>query len=222
MTTRAAPCCWATLGASARVAPRAPKAGDLLGLGAPRGPEAAEQSQFASTEAQLAAEEESQLPRWSRGRLSGAGRHSRLLTAAGLCILVLFALLPVWVVEYFPSQDGPNHLLIAEGWSHYDEADADLSRAYFALNPHIEPNLAVYPLLALFGHLTDPATAEKLLVSLVVILWAMAGVYAVASVDRQAWPLSLLLVPIIFGYHLHMGYYNFVLSLSGFVFVFGY
>ena len=71
----------------------------------------------------MASEEESQLPRWSRGRLSGAGRHSRLLTAAGLGIFVLFALLPVWVVEYFPSQDGPNHLFIAEVWSHYDEPD---------------------------------------------------------------------------------------------------
>ena len=85
-----------------------------------------------------------------------------------------------------------DHLLIADVWSHYDEPNTDLSRAYFALNPHVEPNIAVYPLLALFSHLTESGTAEKLLVSLFAILLAVAGLYAIASVNRQAWPLSVL------------------------------
>jgi len=154
-------------------------------------------------------------------RSSVAGGRS-LSLATGFGVLVLLAMLPVWLVEYFPSQDGPDHLLIADVWSHYDEPNTDLSRAYFALNPHVEPNIAVYPLLALFSHLTESGTAEKLLVSLFAILLAVAGLYAVASVNRQAWPLSVLLLPMIFGYYLHMGFYNFVLSLIGFLFVFGY
>lgn len=157
------------------------------------------------------------LTRWA---FASSGRSLMLTTS--FAVLVLITLLPVWMVGYFPSQDGPVHLLIADVASGYDEPDADLLRTYFAPSPHVEPNLAVYPLLALFSALTDSDTAEKLLVSLFTLLFAGAGLYAVTSINRHAWPLSLLFLPMIFGYHLHMGFYNFVLSLIGFVFVFGY
>jgi hypothetical protein len=155
-----------------------------------------------------------------RSSVAASGRS--LALAIGLGVLVLLAMLPVWMVEYFPSQDGPTHLVIADVWSRYDEPNTDLSRAYFTRNAHVEPNFAVYPLLALFSQLTESGTAEKLLVSLFAILSAAAGFYAVASVNRQAWPLSVLFLPMIFGYYLHMGFYNFVLSWIGFLFVFGY
>ena len=158
----------------------------------------------------------------SADRSSAAAGGRSLALVAGLGVLVLLAILPVWAVDYFPSQDGPNHLMIADVWSRYDEPDADLSRAYFTLNPHVEPNLAVYPLLALFSRLTELGTAEKLLVSLFAILLAAAGLYAVASVNCEAWPLSVLFLPMMFGYYFHMGFYNFVLSTIGFLFVFGY
>jgi hypothetical protein len=166
--------------------------------------------------------EELPLPQLSPNRSSAAASGHSLVLATGLGVLVLLAILPVWMVEYFPSQDGPNHLVIADVWSRYDEPDADLLRAYFTLNPHVEPNLAVYPLLALFSHLTEWGTVEKLLVSLFAVLLAAAGLYAVASVNRQAWPLSVLFLPMMFGYYFHMGFYNFVLSTIGFLFVFGY
>jgi hypothetical protein len=162
------------------------------------------------------------LPQVSPDRSSVAASGRQLALATGFGGLVLLAILPVWMVEYFPSQDGPNHLVIADAWSRYDEPDADLLHTYFTLNPHIEPNFAVYPLLALFSDLTGSSTAEKLLVSLFAILLAMAGLYAVASVNRQAWLLSTFFLPMIFGYYIHIGFYNFVLSFIGFLFTFGY
>jgi hypothetical protein len=44
---------------------------------------------------------------------SGSRGRSAMMRTAGFGTLVLLKLLPVWTVGYLPSQDGPNHLLIA-------------------------------------------------------------------------------------------------------------
>src|SRR5271155_1607337 len=82
------------------------------------------------------------------------------LTAALLLIaLVLLLDAPVWLVKLVPSQDGPVHLAQADliarfGWG---GALQEPAAWFYQWNPRIEPNSAIYLLLAGLIWLTGDA-----------------------------------------------------------------
>jgi hypothetical protein len=147
-------------------------------------------------------------------------------TTAFLATALLFAALavlldgPIWLVELVPTQDGPVHLAQADliarfGWG---GALQEPAASFYQWNPRIEPNSAIYLLLAGLIRLTgDALIANSLFLSLYGLLW-IAAAYAVCRTEtkRPILPM-LLLLPLAFGVFIHWGFYNFALGVPLFL-----
>lgn len=136
--------------------------------------------------------------------------------------LVLLALVPVWLVDRFPSQDGPIHLYITYLVERLSEADAGHLREFFEYNRHLEPNALIYWLLGGLARVVPLLKAEKIAVSIYWLGLAGAARYAVGAVTREDRLAAFLFLPLGFGYFLHFGFYNFSFSLVGFLFLLGF
>jgi hypothetical protein len=154
-------------------------------------------------------------PYEARGNVAG-------IAAATLLFAALVVLLdgPVWLVKLVPTQDGPVHLAQADliarfGWG---GALQEPAASFYQWNPRIEPNSAVYLLLAGLIRLSgDALMANTLFLSLYGLLWIAAG-FAVcrSETERPMLPL-LLLLPLAFGVFIHWGFYNYALGVPLFL-----
>ncbi|MEA2891033.1 MAG: hypothetical protein QOI05_1826 [Bradyrhizobium sp.] len=144
------------------------------------------------------------------------------IVAATLLFAALAVLLdgPVWLVKLVPTQDGPVHLAQADliarfGWG---GALQEPAASFYPGNPRIEPNSALYLLLAGLIRLTgDALIANTLFLSLYGLLWiAAASVVCRSETERPMLPI-LLLLPLAFGVFIHWGFYNFALGVPLFL-----
>lgn len=151
-----------------------------------------------------------------------SSRNIAGIAAAALLFAALLALLdgPVWLVKLVPTQDGPVHLAQADliarfGWG---GALAEPAASFYQWNPRIEPNSAIYLLLAGLIRLTgDALLANTLFLSLYGFLWIAAS-FAICrgETERPMLPI-LLLLPLAFGVFIHWGFYNFALGVPLFL-----
>jgi hypothetical protein len=142
---------------------------------------------------------------------------------AGMLLFVTLAALldgPLWLVQLVPTQDGPVHLAQADliarfGWG---GAMQEPAASFYQWNPRIEPNSAIYLVLAGLIRLTgDALLANTLFLSLYGLVWITAA-FAVchAETERPMLPI-LLLLPLAFGVFIHWGFYNFALGVPLFL-----
>jgi hypothetical protein len=151
-----------------------------------------------------------------------APRNIAGIAAATLLFAALAVLLdgPVWLVKLVPTQDGPVHLAQADliarfGWG---GALQEPAASFYQWNPRIEPNSAIYLLLAGLIRLTgDALMANTLFLSLYGLLW-IAAAFAVcrSETERPTLPI-LLLLPLAFGVFIHWGFYNYALGVPLFL-----
>ena len=144
------------------------------------------------------------------------------VAAITLLFVALVVLLdgPIWLVKLVPTQDGPVHLAQADliarfGWG---GALQEPAAAFYQWNPRIEPNSAIYLVLAGLIRLTgDALLANTLFLSLYGLLWIAAS-FAVcrAETERPILPV-LLLLPLAFGVFIHWGFYNYALGVPLFL-----
>lgn len=144
-----------------------------------------------------------------------------IVTTALFCVALAVLLDgPIWLVKLVPTQDGPVHLAQADliarfGWG---GALQEPAASFYQWNPRIEPNSAIYLLLAGLIRLTgDALIANSLFISLYGLLW-IAAAHAVcrAETERPVLPM-LLLLPLAFGVFIHWGFYNFALGVPLFL-----
>ena len=140
----------------------------------------------------------------------------RLYLTTYLILLVLHIGL-VWWLPCFPTQDGPSHLYnmvilrdLLHGGKEWGE--------FFIHQFHPVPNLAFeaisYPLLGFLS----PFVAEKVFVSLYIILLGSAILFFLRTLGRSPFPLAFLVFPVIFNFTLMMGFYSYVVAVPLFLF----
>ncbi len=157
--------------------------------------------------------------------IAATDRTSGNLAAVAATVLLFAALAvlldgPLWLVRLVPTQDGPVHLAHADliarfGWG---GALQEPTASFYQWNPRIEPNSAIYLVLAGLIRLTgDALIANTLFLSLYGLLW-IAAAFAVcrAETERPLLPV-LLLLPLAFGVFIHWGFYNFALGVPLFL-----
>src|SRR3954471_19876595 len=156
-----------------------------------------------------------------------ARRNVAGIVAAVSLFAALVVLLdgPIWLVKLVPTQDGPVHLAQADmiarfGWGGPLREPA---ASFYQWNPRIEPNSAIYLLLAGLIRLTgDPLIANTLFLSLYGLLWIAAAFQVCRSeTERPTLPV-LLLLPLAFGIFIHWGFYNFALGVPLFLLFAGF
>jgi len=158
--------------------------------------------------------------RGADGRRHAARRWSRdTLWFIGACMLCL---VPVWRHQYFASTDGPSHVYNATAIARYFSAECPVYREYYAFNPFPVPNWTGHAVIALFATITTPAVAEKLFLTLYVILLPLAMRYAVTARNPGNRYAPLLVFPFIHGTALLAGWYNFSISLVVWLFALGF
>ncbi|MGF6309317.1 hypothetical protein ABIB82_002629 [Bradyrhizobium sp. i1.8.4] len=144
------------------------------------------------------------------------------VVAMTLLFAALLVLLdgPIWLVKLVPTQDGPVHLAQADLIARFGWGDTlqEPAASFYQWNPRIEPNSAIYLLLAALIRLTgDALFANSLLLSLYGLVWIVAAFAASrAETERPLLP-ALLLLPIAFGVFIHWGFYNFALGIPLFL-----
>ena len=81
-----------------------------------------------------------------------------------IALMLVLHLLPIWLLPYYPTQDGPSHIANAVIVKKY--AQHDIYQEYFQLNLKPVPNWFSHAAMALFMFFTPPLIAEKLLLTL--------------------------------------------------------
>jgi hypothetical protein len=130
-----------------------------------------------------------------------------------ICLTTIFGLIPIFIVDKIPSQDGPAHIYVAQMLRLYGDAALPLIERYFDLNWRGQPNLFVYivtqPLLAAFS----PAMAEKILAATYVILIPCATLSLAIGAQKSAVLTHLALWPLLYGFMFFFGFYNYCFGL---------
>ena len=137
-------------------------------------------------------------------------------------LLIGACLAPIWTVRYFPSQDGSEHLYNALILRFYDASWAGVFRKYLYLNTQPMPSLLGHWMLAGLMYVVRPNVAEKLLLSLYIVMLPLSVRYAVRSIERGNGFLAFMSFPLIYNMMFHKGLYSFCLSLPVFFFFVGY
>ncbi len=136
--------------------------------------------------------------------------------------LLAVHLLPVWMVTYFPSQDGPSHIYNAQVFKIYHHHHNFRIRDVYQLNWSPFPNWSGHLLMALLMYVFPPLICEKIILSLCVLGLPLSMLYFLHSIDKRK--ILFALVGLVYSYHylLMMGFYNFSLSIPIFFSTLGY
>src|SRR5450756_1702468 len=123
-------------------------------------------------------------------------RSVGFVAIATLLFAALLVLLdgPVWLVRLVPTQDGPVHLAQADliarfGWG---GTLSEPAASFYQWNPRIEPNSAIYLVLAGLIRLTgDALVANTVFLSLYGLLW-IAAAFAICRAETERPTLPVL------------------------------
>ncbi len=136
--------------------------------------------------------------------------------------LLVVNVIPIWWFPHFPSQDGPGHVYNAYLLSGWRKSSFPIDRGFFAFNPAPVPNWLTTIVLALLMQITTPAVAEKILLTLYVILLPLAMRYAARSFCSTSHYLYFFSLAFIYNYFFHLGMINFCLSVMWYLTFIGY
>ena len=139
-----------------------------------------------------------------------------------VAVLLVVHLLPVWLFEYFPSQDGSSHVYNAYLLKDYHHHENYQLREVYQLNLKIFPNWASHIILAALMYIFPPIVCEKILVSLCIVFLPISLFSFLSEIQKEKTFWGLIGFIYAFNYLLHLGFYNFALSLPFFFFTLGY
>ena len=157
--------------------------------------------------------------------LSRAGRHETpafsSLKAAVVALLICVYLLPIWIFKYVPTQDGPSHIYNSQVLREFRNSDYRF-REHYDLNLSLFPNWLSHISLAMLMAVFSPTAAEKILLTIYVIMFPLAIFYFLDSVNKGRSLIGLMSFLFIYNYLLLMGFYNFAFSVPLFFLALGF
>jgi hypothetical protein len=139
-----------------------------------------------------------------------------------LVAVIAAQLLPLVLLPYVPTQDGPSHQALTYALRVYDQPAGAPLRQYLERNSEALPNWFVFFLQAKVLAFVSVAAAEKVLIAAYVVLLPLGLRYALRAVDRDAGFLAALGLPFTYNFLFGMGFLNFCWSLAAFCFAFGF
>ena len=164
-----------------------------------------------------------------QGKLKDAGEVKRIMKARQLSVgyitvivMLVLHLLPVWGFKYFPTQDGASHIYNAYVVKEYHKHENYRLREVYELNATIFPNWTSHALLAGLLYVFPPLVCEKIVLTLCIGLLPLSLFYFLNGIAKRNAVFGLVGFIYAYNYMLHMGFYNFVLSMSLFFFAMGY
>ncbi len=129
-------------------------------------------------------------------------------------LLVCVYIAPLWAFRYVPTADGPSHLANAAIIKDYHDPGATTLREYYVISGRPSPNLLYHLSLVGLMYVFPPLIAEKVLLSLYVVLFAAAFRYLVVAVSGRPGPAALLVFPFVFSFSFSLGFFGWAISLA--------
>ena len=138
-----------------------------------------------------------------------------------IIVLIVIYLLPIWLFDYFPTQDGVSHVYNAQIITEYNNPNYEFHH-YYEVNWFPFPNWLSHISLALLMYIFPSLISEKIFLSIYIILFPIAIRYFLNSVQSNRDSLVILSFTFIYNYLLLMGFYNFAVSVLLFFLTLGY
>ena len=138
-----------------------------------------------------------------------------------LIVLLVIHILPVWLFKYTCTQDGPAHAHNAHILKVYHNHENYILREVHERNPTLFPNWTSHVLMAGLMYVFPPLVCEKIFFTLCIGLLPLSLLYLLNSVQKGKTLFCLVGFIFAYNYLLHMGFYNFALSVSLFFFALG-
>jgi hypothetical protein len=129
-------------------------------------------------------------------------------------LLVCLYVAPLWAFRYVPTADGPSHLANAVAIKEYCDPGATTLREYYVISRRPSPNLLYHVSLVGSLYVFPPLIAEKVLLSLYVVLFAAAFRYLVVAVSGKPGPAALLVFPFVYSFSFNLGFFGWSISLA--------
>lgn len=137
--------------------------------------------------------------------------------------LSLLYILPFWTVHYLPTGDGPCHTYNAWILRQYDNVEQyPRFQEYYEIDTRPYPNWISQGTMALLMFAVPPLVAEKLFVSLYVLVFLAGAWYLAGAVESGRRWLALLAFPFAHNHLFQLGFYNFSMSLALFPWILGF
>ena len=136
-------------------------------------------------------------------------------------VLIVVYLLPIWLFTYFPTQDGVSHVYNSQILTEYNSPEYQF-RDYYEINWYPFPNWLSHFSLAVLMFIFPALIAEKIFLSLYVILFPLAIYYFLNAVQHGRHTLVILSFTFVYNYLFLMGFYNFAISVPLFFLALGY
>jgi hypothetical protein len=100
--------------------------------------------------------------------------------------LTVLALVPVWHQRMLPMLDTPDHLALARAWHNYHDGDWHIAD-YYTLRIRIVPYLFFYWTIHMLLHLFSIETANKIFLSVYLIVYPLSILRLARSLGRSRW-----------------------------------
>lgn len=134
--------------------------------------------------------------------------------------VLLVSLYPLFFLQFFPTLDGPAHVynseLILRILCHENAAN------YFQFSQGIVPNWIGHMILSIFGAISSPIWAEKILLIFYLIGFPLTFRYLLKVISPSYKLYSYLIIPFVYSQLFLLGFYNFSLAFIPFFLVTGY
>lgn len=134
--------------------------------------------------------------------------------------LLLAQVLLVWLLPWFPTQDGPSHIYnaaILNDLLHGGKEWGTYYRYELRPAPNMGFNLIFVPLLAV----VSPLIAEKLFLTIYLLLTGCAVPLLIDSfAPARPRTIQLLAIPVMFNFTLMMGFYSYTIAVPAFLIAF--
>lgn len=135
--------------------------------------------------------------------------------------LLVIHILPTWLFKYTGTQDGPAHVHNAHVLKVYHNHENYILREVYERNPTLFPNWTSHVVMAALMYIFPPLVCEKIFFSLCIGLLPLSLLYLLNGIQKSKTLFCLTGFSFAYNYLLHMGFYNFALSVSLFFFALG-
>lgn len=125
--------------------------------------------------------------------------------------LALLMVLPIWLTQYPPIQDWPQHLAAVRVIHNFSDPEFGFSE-FFRLAPTDTPYLTVYYLAHFLAYIFGVPTALKLVLSLSIAALPIALCRLGRALGRSGTS-ALLALPLVYNAHTILGFLNFIAAL---------
>ena len=127
-------------------------------------------------------------------------------------LMVLLHLLPVLLLGFFVTHDGPSHVYNSYLISRLLHGDAFVSH-FYQFNPYPVPNWLGHALLCLFDFFTAGNVSERILLGLYIIGLPYSFRSLLLTLKSDSHWASWLIFPFIYNLIFYLGFYNFCIGI---------